>query len=340
MTPPRMKEVADYAQVSKATVSRVLNRDPHVADALRLRVEEAIRVLGYQPNRAARRLRGTSTDVIGLIISDIQNPYFTSVVRGVEDAAYENHMNIVLCNTDEDPMKEQRYLSVMWAERVAGLIVVPSGNGIRNDLLRMRQANIPVVFMDRTLENFEVDAVTVDNIRGSFGAVKHLITIGYRRIGIIGGVLTTTTGKERLQGYRDALIEEGISLENELIKTGNFKIDGGYQVAAEFIASARPPEAIFIANNLMTLGALRALHETGIEIPGDMAVVGFDDMPWSGELCPPLTAVSQPTYELGQEAVHLLLRRLSMPDAPFRTVTLQTRLIVRESCGAQLRRSS
>src|SRR5215213_2960286 len=145
MTTPRMKDVAEFAGVSKATVSRVLNRDPHVAEDLRVRVEDAIRTLGYHPNRAARRLRGTSNDVIGLVISDIQNPYFTSVARGVEDGAYANHMNIVLCNTDEDAAKQQRYLRVMQAERVAGLILVPSDTTGYEDVSHLRQANIPII---------------------------------------------------------------------------------------------------------------------------------------------------------------------------------------------------
>lgn len=340
MSAPRMKDVAAYANVSKATVSRVLNRDPRVAEDLRLRVEEAIRVLGYAPNRAARRLRGTSNDVIGLIISDIENPYFTAMVRGVEDAAYANNMHIVLCNSDEDPVRLQRYLRIMEEEQVAGLLIVPIGTATRHELLRLRQSEVPVILIDRLLEQVEVDAVIVDNVRGAFNAVDHLIRLGRRRIALIGGLSNSSTGRERAQGYRDALTAAGLPIDNACIKIGDFKLESGYRLAYELLTSPVKPDALFVANNLMTLGALRAFGELGVRVPEDVALVGFDDMPWSGELCPPLTTVAQPTYELGQEAVQLLLRRLSNPHAPYRTVSLQTRLMVRESCGAKLRRKS
>ena len=339
MSTPRMKDVAAYANVSKATVSRVLNRDPRVAEDLRLRVEEAISVLGYSPNRAARRLRGISNDVLGLIISDIENPYFTSVVRGVEDAAYANHMHIVLCNSDEDPVRLQRYLRIMEEEQVAGLLIVPIGTAMRHELLRFRAAEVPVILIDRTLDQVEIDAVVVDNLRGAFSAVHHLIQVGHKRIALIGGLPNSSTGRERAQGYRDALNHAGLPVDSACVKVGDFKLESGYRLARELLTAAEKPDAIFAANNLMTLGALRAFGELGVRVPEDVALVGFDDMPWADELCPSLTTVAQPTYELGQEAVQLLLRRLSNPHAPYRTVSLQTRLMVRESCGAKLRRN-
>jgi DNA-binding LacI/PurR family transcriptional regulator len=331
-----LKDVADYAQVSRATVSRVLNNNPNVAEALRERVLEAIRVLGYQPNRAARRLRANTSDVFGLIISDIENPFFTSVVRGVEDAAYAHHLSVVLCNSDEDAAKQRMYLEVMQAERVAGLIISPTNFTDAQDFAKLRQLGIPIILLDRRIDNFEADAVTIDNVTGAFIAVTHLIELDHTRIGIIGGSPTLTTGRDRYEGYRKALNAAGIKPDDKVVKIGNFKIESGYRLAVDFINSAQPPTAIFAANNLMTLGALRAMREHNIRIPEDMALVGFDDMPWSGDLYPPLTAVSQPTYELGQETVQLLVRRLVDPDAPLRTVTLQPRLIVRESCGAAL----
>jgi DNA-binding LacI/PurR family transcriptional regulator len=338
MTTPTLKDVAEYAQVSRATVSRVLNNNPSVDEEMRVRVLEAVRHLGYQPNRAARRLRASSNDVLGLIISDIENPFFISVVRGVEDIAYANQMSVVLCNTDEDPEKQRMYLRVMQAERVAGLIISPTS--IHEDFTALRQVGIPVILLDRRTDSFEADAVSVDNVAGAYLAVKHLTDLGYERIGIIGGSPHLTTGRERYDGYRKALTAAGIKIDEKLIKIGNFKTESGYTLAKEFITSPQPPQAIFVANNLMTLGTMRAMREHEIRIPQDIALVGFDDMPWSSELCPPLTAVSQPTYELGQETVQLLLRRLADPQASIRTVTLQPRLVVRESCGALLRRRS
>jgi LacI family transcriptional regulator len=338
MTAPTLKDVAEHAQVSKATVSRVLNNNPNVAEELRVRVLESIRLLGYQPNRAARRLRASVSEVLGLIISDIENPFFISVVRGVEDAAYASQMSVVLCNTDEDPVKQQMYLRVMQAERVAGLIISPTN--VNEDFTELKQLGIPVILLDRRTDKFETDAVTIDNVGGAYLAVKHLIDLGYERIGTIGGSPHLTTGRERYEGYRKALHAAGLKTDEKLIKVGDFKTGSGYYLAKELIGLPQPPQAIFVANNLMTLGTLRALRENDVRVPQDMALVGFDDMPWSSELCPPLTAVSQPAYELGQETVQLLLRRLANSEAPIRTVTLQPRLVVRESCGALLQSRS
>lgn len=332
-----INDVANYASVSRATVSRVLNNNPAVDAALRSRVLDAVEALGYQPNRAARRLRAQSSNVIGLMISDIQNPYFISIISGVEDAAYAHQMNIVLCNSDEDSAKERIYLQVMEAERVAGLIIVPTQGTDGRDLKRLPQAGIPVILLDRLVEELQVDAVKVDNERGAYEAVKHLLDLGYRRIAHIGGAPDLTTGRDRAQGYHNALSEARLKPEARLIRTGDFKTDSGYRLTLELLDLPTPPDAIFVANNLMTLGALRALRERAVRVPDEMALVGFDDMPWSAEFRSPLTAVSQPTYELGQEAVHLLRRRLAQPDAPVRTVVLNTRLIVRESCGAALK---
>jgi len=331
-----IKEVADFAHVSNATVSRVLNNNTQVDEILRTRVLEAIQSLGYQPNRDARRLRARSSNVIGLVISDIQNPYFISVIRGVEDAAYSRQMNVVLCNSDEDLSKQGMYLQVMEAERVAGLIIVPCDSEQNHDIRQLQKSGIPIILLDRSLANAQMDAVLVDNVRGAYEAVTHLLDLGYRRIAIIGGSPDVMTGQDRYQGYRQALSDAGLKIENDLVKSGDFKMDSGYRLAREMMAITNPPDAVFVANNLMTLGALRALRELRIRVPEDIALVGFDDMPWSGELYSPLTAVSQPTYELGQEAVHLLLRRLAAPKAPFSTTILQTHLIVRESCGALL----
>lgn len=334
MAQATIKDVADYAGVSRATVSRVLNNHPYVTEDVRARVEDAMRHLGYHPNRAARRLRAQSSDVLGLIVPDIQNPLFQSIVRGVEDAAYDCGMNVILCNTDDNPDKQEAYLRVMQAEQSAGLIVVPTHPGDGRVLAPVREAGIPIVFLDREVDDFEADTVRVDNVRGAYLAVRHLLSLGYKRIAAIAGTQYLTPGYERLRGYYDALNECGLPVDERLVKIGNFRIDGGRALAQEFMQSPQPPEALFVSNNLMTLGALRGLHELGIVIPDQVALVGFDDMPWAGDLNPPLTAVAQPGYELGQQAVELLLKRLAQPDAPYRKVIMQPHLVVRGSCGA------
>jgi DNA-binding LacI/PurR family transcriptional regulator len=336
MSNTTIDDVARRAQVSRATVSRVLNNNHRVDESLRRRVLEAVQALGYQPNHVARRLRAQSSTVIGLIISDIQNPYFLSVVRGVEDAAYANRMSIVLCNSDEDTAKQKLYLQVMESERVAGLILVPTSSVDSAGLERLQQIGIPVVLLDRSVNGLQVDVVKVDNVRGAYDAVRHLIDLGHRRLGTLAGSLHLSTGYERYQGYRNALSAAGMPVDETLVKYGDFKTESGYRLTHELMSLPQPPDAIFAANNMMALGALRALRELAVRIPEEIRLVSFDDMPWSGELYSPLTSVSQPTYELGQDAVRLLLNRIARRDAPYRTVMLQTQLVVRESSGAAL----
>jgi LacI family transcriptional regulator/LacI family repressor for deo operon, udp, cdd, tsx, nupC, and nupG len=332
-----IKEVAQYAGVSRATVSRVLNNHAYVADDVRARVQQAMDALGYQPNRAARRLRAHSSDIMGLIIPDIQNSLFQSLVRGVEDAAYANQLNVVLCNTDDNPEKQKAYLRVMQAERAAGVVVVPTRSNDGAVLAPVREGGIQVVLVDREVVNFEADTVKVDNVRGAYIATTHLINLGYRRIAVIAGTQSLTPGRERLRGCYDAFEEKGLSIDPSRVKVGNFRLESGYELTNELMSMAEPPDAMFVANNLMSLGALRLLHERGIRIPEEVALVGFDDMPWAGDLNPPLTTVSQPGYELGQQAVQLLLQRVERPALPFYKVILQPRLIVRRSCGAYLK---
>jgi LacI family transcriptional regulator len=330
--------VAEHANVSNSTVSRVLNNNPKVAEHLRERVLEAVETLGYRPDRIAQRLRSSTEDVLGLIVSDIQNPFFTSVVRGVEDTAYEQGMSVVLCNTDENPAKQRNYLRVMQAERIAGLIIAPTPTDDKEPLVYFRDLGVPLILLDRLSADLgsTCDAVLVDNFQGAYAGVKHLIDLGYRRIGYISSALTLTTGRERYRGYQEALGNAGIAVDETVVEMGNSKIDDGYRIASKFITLPNPPDAFFVANNLMTIGALQALHEYRVRIPEDAALIGFDDMAWASVLSPPLTTIAQPAYEMGKEAAQLLLRRLSEPDAPLRTVVLKPQLVVRESCGAAL----
>ncbi|MFQ6057978.1 MAG: LacI family DNA-binding transcriptional regulator [Anaerolineae bacterium] len=327
-----VKDVAKLAGVSTATVSRVLNNHPHIADETRSRVLWAMEQLGYQPSRVARRLRMKSTQILGLIISDIANPFFTSVVRGIEDVAYANQYSLLLCNSDEDPARESLYVDVLQAERVAGIIISPADEN-STSCEPLLKNGVPIVAMDRRLRQFDVDTVLVDNVKGAYQATSHLIRLGHRRIGLIGGPPRITTGRERREGYEKALSEHGLEVDQSLIKIGDFKQDSGYQRACELLEMDDPPTAIFTANNLMTLGALNAIHEKGLNIPRDVAIVGFDDMPWAPSLDPPLTAVAQPTYELGCTAADLLLQRIADKDREIVEMKLEPTLIIRDSCG-------
>lgn len=337
---PSIHDVAKRAGVSVATVSRVLADKPHVRPEVREHVLKIVGEIGYQPNRSARRLRASASDVIGLIVSDLQNPFFISVVHGMEEMAYENHMSTLLGNTGEDLKRQQINLNVMQAENVAGLILAPCPLTEASALNNVRQSGLPLVVLDRTIDGLDCDMVQVDNIKGAYTAVKHLIDLGHQRIATIVGEASLSTARERLRGYEDALRDAGIQVDPELIKRGDSQKQDGYLMAKELMLADQPPTALFVGNSLMTLGALQAMRELNVHVPHDLALVGFDDMPWSSELCPPLTAISQPTYQLGREAVDLLLRRLAEPTALFRTVVLQTHLVIRESCGASLKRGS
>jgi DNA-binding LacI/PurR family transcriptional regulator len=328
-----MKDVAKLAGVSVATVSRVLNNKPNVSPELRSKVLEAVEELNYRRDRVARSLRAKTSLIIGLIISDIRNPFFTSVVRGVEDVAYDHGYTLLLCNSDEDPAKERLYIDIMLAERVAGVIISPVAE-VDNYSSVLLHAGVPVVAMDRRMRDLEVDTVVVNNVEGVYQAIGYLIEQGHRRIGFIGGPMRTTTGRERQEGYQKALAEHGLELDQALIKIGDFKQDSGYQMACQLLEMDDPPTAIFTANNLMTLGALNAIHEKKLSIPQEVAIVGFDDMSWAQSLAPPLTAVAQPTYELGRTAADLLLRRIGDPNRPTEQICLEANLVVRESSGA------
>lgn len=327
-----IKDVAARANVSTATVSRVLNKNTSVKAYVRQRVEQAIAQLNYQPSRAAKNLRVRRSSVIGLIISDIRNPFYTALVRAVEDVALQNKYAILLCNSDEDPVKERLYVEVLMAERVAGLVIVPSPD---NDLSALQSGGIPTVVFDRAASSPLFDSVVLDNTEGAYLATSHLIGLGHRRIALIGAPCTVSSGRERQQGYELALRKHGIPANPDLIQVGGFKESGGYQATQTFLALTPRPTALLVANNLMALGAVRALQENGLVMPDDMSFVAFDDMSWHTIMRPPITAVRQPTYHMGELAAQLLMRRLSQAEAtPPEHIVLRPELVIRGSTSA------
>lgn len=329
---PTIKQVAEQAGVSTATVSRVLSGGKGVTEDTIKRVRQVVKSLDYHPNRVARNLRARKTNTVGLILSDIQNPFFTSVVRGVEDVLQAAGYVLLLGNSDDDPHKEETYLATFRAEGLAGIIFVISDVAI-NSYRRILAAGIPLVAIDRAPANLEVDLVTVSNVEGAQEATTHLIRREHKRIGMISGPSHLNTSRERQMGYEQALSKVGIPIKGELIKNGDFRETGGYTEMKKLLSLKNPPTAVFVANNLMTLGALQAIHEQGLVIPSQISLISFDDMPWAKSFQPPLTAIAQPTYELGSTAAELLLARMQDPQRPIRHVVLRTQLIVRASCG-------
>lgn len=331
----KLKDVARAANVSISTVSRVLSQPERVEEETRRRVLLIIEEMGYVPSRVARRLRMEPghAHLVGLILPDIQNPFFADVARGVEDVAQKYGYAVFLGNSDEDPRKEKHYLEVMRAEMVDGVIVPPISE-TDEAVSRLARARVPVVCVDRRLARVDADTVVVDNVRGAYEATDHLIRLGHQRIGFIEGRPEISTSTERMRGYRKALLEHGLEVDANLIREGDSRQASGARLAAELLAMEERPTALLVGNNLMTLGALETSYALGLRIPDDLAVVGYDDMPWALALNPPLTAVRQPGYEVGQRAMELLLQRIREPARSTTLVLLQPQLIVRRSCGS------
>jgi LacI family transcriptional regulator len=323
-------DVAARAQVSAATVSRVLNQHGAVAPELAERVHDAVRELGYRPNRVARNLRRRATTVWGLIISDIGNPFFTALVRGVEDAAREAGCSLVLCNSDDILDKEQSYIQIALDEQLAGVIISPASEA-ESDIAPLLDRGVPVITVDRRLDRQEVDCVLADNVRGARLAVDHLVASGCRRIACITGPTRTTTATERLEGYHQALATGGLDEDPDLVVTENFKEDGGQRGARRLLDLATPPDGLFVANNLMTVGALETIVDAGVRIPEELLMVGFDDIPWARLTRPRLSTVQQPTYDMGRAAGRLLAARMAGDGGGARTVRLAPALHIRDS---------
>lgn len=327
----RIKDVAEAAGVSTATVSRVLADKPHVRPEVRERVLAAVEKLNYRPNRVARSLRVQKSNIIGLIVSDIQNPFFTSVSRAVEDMAYKQGLSVFFCNADEDPDKEAMYLDLMRDENVAGIILSPTrqtadtfDNKIKGD--------IPMVVIDRRVGNVEVDSIVLDNVDAAYRLTEHLIADGHQRIGAMFGV-GSTTGRERREGFMKAMNDHGLEPPSNLVSYVNAREDEGYNTAKRLINLAEPPDAIFTSNALLSAGAYRALKESKVKIPDDIGFASFDETTWTTLVDPPITVIAQPTYEIGQTASDLLLKRIDDPTRPTREVILKGQLIVRQSCA-------
>ncbi len=328
----KLVDVAQYADVSISTVSRVINAPDKVNASTRVRVKQAIEALNYRPSRVARRLRVQDghAHLLGLVIPDIQNPFYSNVVRGAEDVAYAKNYAVILCSTDEDPEREQFYLDTLRGESVDGIILPPLRHG---NTLKRDGGALPIVCFDRR-PAVPADTVVVDNRAGARQIVDHLIRLGHRRIGLICGPMGLSTSIERLEGYKAALAAHDLPVEDALVCACEPARTAGNEATDQLLDLRDPPTALFTANNQLTLGALERLRARGLRVPDDVALAGFDDPPWAKLLAPPLTTVRQPAYEMGHRAAELLFQRLAAPDRPPAVVMLQPTLVIRRSCGA------
>jgi LacI family fructose operon transcriptional repressor len=319
-----INDVARVAGVSKSTVSRALGQGP-VSDAVRARVEAAVRQTGYHPNLMARRLRSQHSGILGLVVADIRNPFFTALIRAVEEVAYRAGMRVTLCNTDEDPEREAMYLQLMQEERIAGLIFAPT----RVTVGRMNELELdyPTVLIDRAAPGSRYDAVLLDNAAAMAELVGHLLAQGYRRIGGLFGS-TSTTAAERRDGYLAAMRAHGLEPDyREVAPTAEAAI----AEVGDWLAGPSRPEAIVASNSLLLMGALKAARSAGLRIPSDLALAGFDNERWTEMVEPGITVVEQPVEEMGRAAMSLLLERLRSPQLPVRRLVMNGRCVLRGS---------
>ena len=326
-----ISDVARAARVSETTVSRVLSHSEHAVNAAtRQRVLDAIEQLGFRPNAVARSLFSKSTQSVGLIIPDIANPYYAGIARGVEDLASQLGYSVLLCDTDRNPGKELAAVNTLVEKRVEGIIFAGGGSSQDSGLDEVSRAGIAVVLVGK--HQMELPSVRVDNVGGARQAVEHLIRGGHRHIGCIRGPAQSMTSDERWQGFLEGMAEAGLS--TTLAEQGDFRPEGGYEAARALISRLPRPTAIFACNDLMAIGALRLAGEAGLEVPSDLALIGFDDIPISSYVRPPLSTVAVPMYEIGTTAMSMLRQVLS-GDRIHPVSWLPLRLIVRESSSTK-----
>jgi LacI family transcriptional regulator len=329
---PTIRDVARRAGVAPITVSRVINNSGYVSAETRRRVEDAIVELKYVPNALAQGLRFNRTNVIALAVSDITNPFWTTVARGTEDAASEENFSVILCNTDENVIKQDKYVRLLLQRQVDGFLLVPSQNTTESVTLIQNQ-KVPLVIMDRQVSGVTVDVVRGDSEGGAYDLTCYLIGLGHRRIAILSGPKTASTSTQRVAGYKRAFAEAGLKVDSKLVSYGKFHQDSGYERTREILALSQRPTALFAANNFIAIGVMKALFEVSLRVPEDMSVVSFDDLPLGLLVQPFLTVVAQPAYDMGYRATKLLLKRIACPDeTPPEEIVLPTQLLVRQSC--------
>jgi LacI family transcriptional regulator len=303
-----MRDVARLAGASIATVSAVLTGKKPVSADLRGRVEEAIRALDYHPDHVARSLKRGSSNVVGMVIPDITNPFFTELMQGAEEEARRCGMSVMLSNTDGDPAIELRQLNTLFAHRVDGILLSCADSFASWERLERRR--VPFVFFDRVPVGFEGAAVALDNRAAAGEATRYLIGLGHRRIAIIAGSQKVSPGIARLEGFREAMEAAHLTVRKQYVTQGDFSIDGGYRSGLELIALPSPPTAIFSCNNKMTLGLMRAMAERKVPCPDAISVIGFDDFEWSANFSPRLTTIAQPTRAMGRKAMEMLIQQI------------------------------
>jgi len=326
-----IRDVARLAGVAPITVSRVLNNSGYVKPETRARVERAAAELHYVPNMLAHSFRSNRTNTLALVLTDITNPFWTTVARGVEDVASAEGYSVFFCNTDENEAKQTQYLAALLRRRVDGVLLVPvtsSGDAVRT----LQRQQVDVVVLDRRVDDVEVDTVRGDSFTGAYELVCHLTALGHRAIAFLSGPSDLSVSRDRAAGYEQALRASDLNIDPSLMRSGTFTVESGATMMAETLAERPEVTAIFAANNFIAAGALRVLSSAGKRVPDDISVVVFDDLPGVFAADPWLTVAAQPAYELGRTAAQRLLQRIGAPaPLPCEDIVLPGKIIVRNS---------
>ncbi|EPP1032890.1 ribose operon transcriptional repressor RbsR [Cronobacter turicensis] len=326
-----MKDVARLAGVSTSTVSHVINKDRFVSEAIRLRVEDAIRTLNYAPSALARSLKLNQTRTIGMLITASSNPFFSELVRGVERSCFERGYSLVLCNTDGDEQRMNRNLETLLQKRVDGLLLLCTETHQPSPAIMKRYPAIPTVMMDWSPFDGDSDVIQDNSLLGGDIATRYLIDKGYTRIACVTGPLDKTPARLRLEGYRAAMRRAGLPVAEGYEVIGDFEFAGGLRAMQSLLALPEPPQAVFMGNDAMAVGAYQALYQAGLRIPQDIALVGYDDIELASYMTPPLTTIHQPKDELGELAIDVLIHRMAQPELQQQRLQLTPVLMVRGS---------
>lgn len=326
-----ISEVAKKAGVSKATVSRVLNQSKPVSDEIREKVMKVVNETGFNPNSIARSLVIKKTYLIGIVIPEIANPYFSQLVRGIEDEANARGYNIVICNADNEFEKENKSLQVLKSKQVDGIIFLTS-HLLEEHNLFFKGNSIPTVIIGTNSKEFNIPFVDIDNFTAAYDVVRYLISLGHSSIGLIRGPLTyQNVSFFRLEGYKKALQDHGLSFEEHFVKSGDYKFEGGYTAMEEFLKQDSKPTAIFAMNDEMAVGAMSCAIDRGVSIPKDMSIIGFDDISLASMVRPMLTTVHQPVYEMGVESIKSLINIIQYPNKKVENAIFAHKIIQRQS---------
>ena len=328
-----MNDVAKTAGVSIATVSATLSGASFVSPELRAKVTAAIGALGYERNSAASSLKRGKSFLIGLVVSDITNPFFTELVHGVQNLAREKGYSVLLGISDHDINREAELLRLMRSHQVAGTILCPTGSMEDYSSHRLNFGRMKVVAVDNAAPELPFDTVALDNTKAATLAVRHILSFGHQKIGIMAGPKKQFVSQKRLEGFSLALEEQGINTDSTLIRHGDFRMEDAFRSCVELLIQPNRPTALFVANNLMLIGIMQALTEAGLSVPNDMSIASIDDFPWSSAFQPALTVVRQPIKLMASAALNILLKNIEGDySAPIRQI-FEPELVIRQSCA-------